>query len=141
MKPLMLLFAVFGLLFAACSTPESRIKKNPEIFSKLSPEEQQLIKEGKVGIGFTPEMVKLAIGDPDRVTTRTDANGVTETWRYVTYESDTGMLLYRGYYHRYYRWGDPMFPYYTAFPARRERDFFRVVFHGGKVTAIEEEKP
>jgi hypothetical protein len=140
MKKIPLLLALFGLILAGCSTPESRIKENPQIFSQLTQEEQQLIRDGKVGIGFTPEMVKLAIGDPDRIITRTDANGTSEVWSYTTYETDAGVMLYRGYYHRYYHWRDPMFPYYTTYPARREREVFRVVFEKGKVASIEQEQ-
>ena len=123
-----------------CATPEARIKRNPELFAQLSPNDQQLIREGKVALGFTPEMVRLALGDPDRISTRTDANGTSETWSYTTYEGPDGMLLYRGYYHRYHRgWGDPFYPYYLSYPARREREYFKVVFTGGRVSAIEQQ--
>ncbi|PTY03159.1 hypothetical protein DB347_22010 [Opitutaceae bacterium EW11] len=138
MKHLTYFLIAAGLLLAAgCATPEARIKRNPEIFAQLSPNDQQLIREGKVALGFTPEMVKLALGDPDRVFIRTDASGTSESWSYTTYESDTGVLLYRGYYHRFYGWGDPFYPYYMSFPARREREYFKVVFSGGRVSAIE----
>jgi hypothetical protein len=126
---------------AGCSTPESLINANPAVFARLTPEQQQLIKEGKVAIGFDQAMVKLALGDPDRVRERTDANGTSEIWSYVTYEGDDGLLLYRGYYHRYYYgWGDPFYPYYLAYPTRREYEHFRVVFREGRVVLIEQEK-
>ena len=132
---------VAGLaVLAGCSTPQTRIEHNPQIFSTLSPADQELIKQGKVAVGFTPDEVKLALGDPDRIYVRTDANGTNETWSYVTYETEGGVILYRGYYHRYYRWGDPYFPYYTAFPARREHEAFRVVFTNGRVSSIEQER-
>jgi hypothetical protein len=135
-KTLTCLLASVGLLLAAgCATPEARIQRNPEIFAQLSPADQQLIREGKVARGFTPEMVKLALGDPDRVYVRTDSAGTSESWSYTSYEGDGGMLLYRGYYHRF--WGDPFFPYYLSYPSRREREYFKVVFTGGRVSAIE----
>ncbi len=141
MKKFLILLAWVGLIFqTGCYSPEARIKKNPELFSQLAPQDQELIKQGKVAVGFTPDMVKLAVGDPDRIYTRTDANGTSETWAYTTYETDSGVLLYRGYYHRYYRWGDPFFPYYTAYPARRSREYFRVTFANGRVSAIEEQQ-
>jgi hypothetical protein len=125
--------------FSGCATPAARIERNPEVFAKLSPTEQQTIREGKVAIGFTPEMVKLALGEPDRVFTRTDAQGSTESWSYTTYESDAGVMLYRGFYHRYYGWGDPFFPYYMDYPSRRDREYLKVVFAGGKVSSIEQQ--
>lgn len=135
------LFACAALLFAAgCATPEARIKRNPELFGQLSPADQDLIRQGKVALGFTPEMVKLALGDPDRIYTRTDASGVSESWSYTTYEGPDGMLLYRGYYHRFHRgWGDPFYPYYLTYPGRKEREYFKVVFTAGRVSSIEQQ--
>ena len=140
--PLAVILLAAGLaLLAGCSTPESRINQNPAAFARLTPEQQQLIKEGKVAIGFDQTTVKLALGDPDRIRERTDANGTSEIWSYVTYEGDDGMLLYRGYYHRYYYgFGDPFYPYYLAYPTRHEHTHFRVVFREGKVVLIENEK-
>ena len=132
---------VAGLvMLAGCATPEARIQKNPELFASLAASDQQTIKEGRAALGFTPEMVKLALGDPDRVLTRTDASGVSEVWRYTTYESEGGMYLYRGYYHRHHWYGDPFFPYYLNYSGRRARDYLKVTFTGGRVSAIEEER-
>jgi hypothetical protein len=140
MKKLAFIATCAGLLlFAGCTTPEARIKRQPELFASLSTSDQQLIREGKVALGFTPEMVKLALGDPDRISTRTDASGVSEAWSYTTFETDYGMPLYRGYYHRYYGgWGDPFFPYYLDYSVRRDREYFKVRFTGGRVSAIEQ---
>jgi len=128
-----------ALLLAGCSTPQTRIQKNPEIFARLTSTQQEMIRHGQVALGFDQEMVKLALGDPDRILQRTDENGSSEIWSYVTYEGYGGTMLYRGWYHRYYRWGDPLFPYYMDYPARQEREHFRVVFKDGKVTSIEHE--
>jgi len=137
--PVLLLAGGLGLL-AGCATPETRINRNPEAFSRLTADQQQLIKEGKVALGFDMSMVKLALGDPDHVRVRTDVHGTSEIWSYVTYEGDDGMLLYRGYYHRfYYGPGGPFYPYYLGYPSRREHEHFRVVFRDGKVIAIENE--
>jgi outer membrane murein-binding lipoprotein Lpp len=143
MKTTLSVFALAAGLavLAGCSTPQSRINDNPAVYARLTPEQQQLIKDGKVAIGFDMAMVKLALGDPDRIRERTDANGTSETWSYVTYEGDDGLLLYTGYYHRYYYGlGDPFYPYYLAYPTRREHTHFRVVFREGKVVLIENEK-
>jgi len=123
-------------VLAGCVTPAARINRSPEVFAKLSTTDQQLIREGKVAVGFTPEMVRLALGEPDRVFTRTDASGVNEAWSYTTYETDDGVVLYRGYYHR--DWCDPFYyPYYMSSPSRRTREYFKVVFSAGVVALIE----
>jgi hypothetical protein len=135
-----------ALFFAGCSTPETRIRANPEIFNRLSVDEQNLIIQGQVAIGFDREMVRLAVGEPDRVWTRTDLEGATEAWSYTTYETYDGFPLYRGFYHRYYggfygglRHGYGHYPYYLSYPERRDREVFKVVFKEGRVIAIEQE--
>ncbi len=136
-------FAVFTLIcglaiLSGCSTPETRIAKQPEVFNRLTPDQQQMIREGRVGIGFDMEMVKLALGDPDRIRERTDSSGRSEVWTYVDYETNDGMLLYRGWYHR--GWGGPLYPYYMDVPSRRERSRDEVIFREGHVTSVEHER-
>lgn len=133
----LVVFGAFGL--AGCSTPETRIKSNPAVFARLTPAEQDLIKQGQVAIGFDTEMVKLAVGEPDRISERTDASGKTVIWSYTTYETTDGVLLYRGGYHRAYRWNDPLYPYFMSAGSRRDRDYFKVTFKDGRVTSIEKE--
>lgn len=125
---------------AGCATPAARIRQNPEPFAQLAPDQQEMIRRGQVAVGFTAEMVRLALGEPDRYSTRTDADGTSEIWSYVTYDGPTGVPLYRGWYHRYHMWGDPLYPYYLSVPGRREREHFRVIFRNGRVTAIEQER-
>ncbi len=130
---------LFAALLSGCSTPESRIRRNPELFAQIPPAQQELIRKGEVALGFNAEMVRLALGEPDRFAVRTGSDGVSEVWSYVTYDAPDGMPLYRGWYHRYYYWGDPHYPYYLSFPERRERERFSVVFRGGKVESLEKE--
>ncbi|HEY9248043.1 MAG TPA: hypothetical protein VIO38_02880, partial [Rariglobus sp.] len=112
--------------------------RSPEIFARLTPEQQALVKEGKVAIGFTTDAVILAVGTPDRKWMRTDAAGTSEVWSYTTWENDLGQPLYRGWYHL----NSDLSPfYYLNYPARREREYFKVVFApGGTVTAIESDE-
>lgn len=138
MKRYPLLFAcLFGLSFlVGCSTPESRIRNNPTLFSSLSQTDQDLIKQGKVAVGFTPEMVKLAVGEPDRIYTRTDASGRNESWVYTSYTSHGGtMVYYRGFYHR---WHPGAYAYFADYDDREVVERYRVVFKDGVVATIEE---
>jgi hypothetical protein len=137
--------AFCAMLLVSCATPESRIKDSPDVFARLNPDEQALVKAGKVAPGFDMDAVKLALGDPDRVTIHTDSTGTHQIWHFVTYEDAQGGLIYSGYYHRYRGWGGPYFyagsPFYAGYPARIH-DRIRIVFStANTVASIEEEKP
>jgi outer membrane protein assembly factor BamE (lipoprotein component of BamABCDE complex) len=136
------LFAALGAFcLAGCSTPATRIKANPEVFARLTPQQQALVQAGQIALGFDAEAVKLALGDPDRISVRTDADGETAIWHYVSYEAE-GRILFRGYYHTGRRWGGwgPSYAYYLDYPNRRARDHFRVELRRGMVTAITEDR-
>ena len=62
-----------------------------------------------------------------------------EAWTYTAYETATGAPLYRGYWHRYYSPSPLDYPYYGGFPARKEREIFKVVFEGDAVVSVESE--
>jgi hypothetical protein len=96
-----LVLMVAALVVAGCSSPAIRIKHNPELFASIPAPEQELIKQGRIGIGFTPDMVKLALGEPDVVARRIDRTGTSEIWRYRSYDS------YSAGFHGYYGWGGP----------------------------------
>jgi outer membrane protein assembly factor BamE (lipoprotein component of BamABCDE complex) len=144
----MMALAVAGLALVGCSTPDSRIAANPTAFATLNPQQQALVKAGQVGIGMSADAVKLALGDPDRVTVRTDASGESQVWHYVTYEAD-GVYLYSGFYHRGYGrrgwgggwYGGPAYPYYLDYPNRSVHDRFTVEFRNGLTTAVSKELP
>lgn len=147
------LLAVCALaLLSACTTPDSRIKKNPDAFAKFPPETQEMIKKGQIALGFDQEMVRFAIGNPDRIRTRVDADGSKEVWSYTSYHVDTTVGFYGGYYPGYYGayayrpWG--YYPYWGAgfggwgypYSGSIPYEQFRVEFRGGKVTSIEQEE-
>lgn len=69
------------LVFSACSGPGSRIRSRPDLFSSFSPEAQAKIRKGKIDIGFTPAMVEMAWGEPNRKTKSNTAEG-DEVWTY-----------------------------------------------------------
>ena len=122
-----------------CVTPDSRIKENQAFFDSLPVEAQGQIREGQVALGFTPEMVKLAVGEPNRRAIRTDAAGRTEVWSYTRYVASDGFPVYTGNYHRYYLG----YRYYGSgfYSERTEaREFFRVEFVGGKVTVVQQQE-
>lgn len=137
--------ALCALLLAGCNTPESRIKDSPQVFSRLNPDQQALVKNGQIAVGFDMDTVKLALGDPQRIVMHTDSTGEHQVWHYVTYADYQGVIIYGGYWHRYRGWGGPYFyggvPYYNGYPAV-VHDRIRVEFDSNNlVKSIEQEKP
>jgi hypothetical protein len=53
------------LLLSGCNTAAVRVLTNYETFSKLDPKVRANILRGRVELGYTPEMVRLALGRPN----------------------------------------------------------------------------
>ena len=71
------------LLLAGCATPAHRIEQNRELFDSLPIATQARIRGGQIDLGFTPDMVRIALGEPQRKTLRRAADGEVEIWSYV----------------------------------------------------------
>jgi hypothetical protein len=76
------LAAACALFAAGCSTVDSRIAKNREAFNTWPAAVQDKVVQGKIDIGFTADQVRVALGEPDRVWTRTTADGTSQVWSY-----------------------------------------------------------
>ncbi len=128
------------LLLAACATPEARIRKNPDLFASFPSEAQELIRQGEVAVGFTRDMVQIALGSPDRIYTRQTAEGTTEIWSYVSHEVRADRQLVDGRFRVYL----PGAGYRTVTDtvwvdvnSRYEYDRLRIEFRDGQVYAVE----
>jgi hypothetical protein len=84
MNPILLVLAGLLLLAAAgcASTPSSRIQAARDVYPSYPMEVQERIASGQVDVGFTPEQVRMALGLPDRVASRTTPDGTSEVWSY-----------------------------------------------------------
>lgn len=71
-------------LLAGCSTTSGRIKKNQQLFDSYPVDVQSNIRNGKVDINYTPDMVLMALGEPDRRYGRTTEQGTSEVWAYTS---------------------------------------------------------
>ncbi|MGA2016716.1 MAG: hypothetical protein ABSH26_07145 [Opitutaceae bacterium] len=90
--------AACSALFFGCDTVDSRIRGDPAAFARLNPQEQAMVKAGQVGLGFSAEAVKMALGEPNRVTVRTDERGQVQIWHYIETVFYDGAFLYGGPY-------------------------------------------
>jgi hypothetical protein len=71
------------VIFLSCSTPDSRIRKNQDLFDSYPVETQKNIRAGKVDVGYTEDMVRMTLGDPDQTTVNKTAQGEVHVWIYT----------------------------------------------------------
>jgi hypothetical protein len=115
-----------------CSSPDSRIKANRAAFDALPAETQAKIREGKIEVGYTPELVIMALGKPDRSYTRTSAAGQSEVWAYRDKGPGFSFGVGVGGYGSGVGGGVGV-----STAGDRDEDKMRVIFEAGKVAAIE----
>ncbi len=137
MTPRFCLCLLLALGFAGCSTPDSRIQKNQASFSQLSPADQERIRRGEVAVGFTADMVTMALGEPDRRFTRTTDRGTVEVWAYQKKSPAFSVGLGVGGGGGGTRVGTGV----GVQTGGGEEDRLRLVLEGGRVTSIEQTVP
>ena len=140
-----MLAASLGFL-TGCQTVESRIKEKPDVFAKLDAATQDKVKQGIIELGYTEDIVYLALGAPDQKRESVSAIGKSVTWIYNTYYNRYNGTSYAGYhrsvyfdpylraYRMYYR------PVFADTYVQEKEERIRVVFKDGKVTVIEQTK-
>lgn len=144
--PAVLAVFAFFLFAAGCETVDSRIKEKPEAFASVDKTTQDKIKQGIIELGFTQDLVYLALGKPDQKREKVTAAGQSEVWIYNTYYNRYDGTAMVGYYRQVYY--DPYLRSYRLYyrPAfadtysEESEERIRVVFTGGKVTSIDQAK-
>ena len=128
------------LAIAGCATPESRIKEKPDAFNSFPPEVQSKVRTGQVDIGYSKDMVYIALGKPDREYTRTTAEGTVEVWSYTDRYTTTERQRITGDF----RIVDPQGGFRTTHDTvwadvdvSHGYEKLRIEFKNGNVTAIE----
>lgn len=122
-------------LLAACSTtPEQRIAKNSALFDTYPPQIRQKIRAGEVEIGFTPDMVRLALGEPSRVFSRQTETGAAELWVYLDKGPRFSIGVGVGTYGRH---SASSVGVSTSTGGYDPEEKMRVEFRDGRVTAVE----
>ena len=125
-----LLFVVLPTLVAGCSTVERRANQHAQMLAGLPPDVVRGLREGKIDIGYTAEMVYVALGPADRVYSRRTTEGTTVVWVYTRREPSFGRT-----------WGAGSWGWYGPVDLHgegsREYDAVRVEFRDGKVFAVE----
>jgi len=76
------LLGAAAIALAACSSTDSRIRGHQALFDGYPPEIQHNIRNGVIEIGYSPEMVLMALGNPDRRAEVQTGDGTAEVWTY-----------------------------------------------------------
>lgn len=135
---------IVGLGFlAGCQTVDDRIGRAPESFASVDQATQDKIKQGIIDLGFSENMVYLALGAPAQKRKSVSATGETVTWIYYASSELRADILHDGYYRHYYdpNSGDRRTVHIPAtfensLPEKKER--IHVIFRDGKVSMIEQ---
>ncbi len=137
MRPFVLVLSLASLvLLSACSsTPDARIAKNQPAFSGYPAAVQQKIRAGEVDVGFTPEMVRLALGEPTRQFNRQTGAGTAEVWVY--HDNGPRFSFGVGIGGAVGRHSSAGVGLSTSSGGYEPEEKVRVEFRDGKVTAIE----
>jgi len=85
---LSLLIGLFG-----CASTDRRIADNQALFDSYDVATQSMIRQGEIAIGFTPDQVRLALGDPDREATLETDSGKAILWQYYDGKPALGLSL------------------------------------------------
>lgn len=148
--------ATGALFLSGCSTVSSRIEANQAAFSQLPPNQQALVREGKISGGMSQEAVFMAWGQPQQKATGMVHGNATETWVYTASTAAYGPYYGPGWYggwgfagrvafvghrhgHRFYAaYYDPFWdPFYYPFPATISYPVKTVSFQNGRVVAFQ----
>lgn len=128
------------LLIVSCapSTPAARIQANPAVFENLSPAHRELVRQGRLENGMSPDAVYIAWGRPAREFTGSEQGVSTRRWDYADTQAvftdntfGPGRASSWGGYHRY-----DFTTQVTHIPYRRAS----VWFHNDRVTGWEQSR-
>jgi hypothetical protein len=136
MKTPLFLAVALALLMFGCSTVDSRVKAEQAAFDSWPADVQEKVRAGEVAMGFTPEMVQVALGEPYRRASRTTERGQADVWIYQDKSPKFSIGLGFGSARGSTGVGGGV----TLGEGFRDDESMRVIFENGRVTAIETRK-
>src|SRR5215212_4652134 len=159
-KGLALAVGAGALILAGCSTTESRISENPQLFQSLPGRDQELVSRGQIRTGMSRDAVWLAWGNADQKVAGAMRSTSTETWVYTTTSSYPYGGGYGGFYgrpfgpygyggfgyggfrthrgHRFAFYGDPFYdPFYYSYIPTVTYPYKTVTFSNGRVMSFQ----
>jgi hypothetical protein len=140
-----LFFAGLLLALAGCNTIDRRISEKQDVFNRLDLQTQAKVRQGTISIGYTPDMVYIALGPPSAKQQKAIAEGDESIWIYKAYYRKYEGTAFAGYQSMMIsdpsgRGGRSMIslvPVKAPVYSEQEEDKIRVHFVNGKVSAID----
>jgi outer membrane protein assembly factor BamE (lipoprotein component of BamABCDE complex) len=123
-----------------CASPGWRIRRNQEMFQSFPQDVQQKVRKGTIELGYTRDMVFIAMGRPHRVYERVTDAGAAEIWAYVGVRFGAHLVPVDTSYVYRDRDGEPHLAHGWTFVdagGSDEYETLRVEFQNDKVKAIE----
>lgn len=141
---ILIVIALAVLTVTGCSTFEKRAEEKAAVYNQLDPATKDKLRKGVIEVGNTPDMVFIALGEPDSKTEQITADHREEIWTYSSYFSEYSGSQHLGY-RRFVDYNPRTKTYYVYYePVRidlyrdRVEDRIRITFRDGKVTVIEQ---
>ena len=92
-----LLLALAAVGLAGCNTFSSRARQMSDVYDQLPATEQQRLQRGAINVGDTPEMVYIALGNPDERRDTLNTDGAHTVWVYKSYWQQYEGTAWLGY--------------------------------------------
>jgi hypothetical protein len=81
------------LAWLGCSTTSSRIRQHQEAFDAYPERVQHNLRQGVIEVGYTPEMVFIALGEPDRKVDVVSGEEAAQLWTWSRSTPGIGVSL------------------------------------------------
>jgi hypothetical protein len=78
-----LLSTAVALVWLGCSTTGARIEQHREAFDSYPEGVQQNLRNGVIEVGYTPEMVLIALGEPSRKVDVATDDATAQVWTWT----------------------------------------------------------
>jgi hypothetical protein len=95
------LASLLAVFLTGCATNDisARIREKSSVYATLPPVQQEKINQGIIALGFTGDMVYMAMGPPSQVEPVEKTGGHAELWTYRNYypQLDAAHMKYADY--------------------------------------------
>lgn len=81
------------MALAGCNSTGSRIRQHQELFDSYPPQVRQNLRNGAIEPGYTPEMVLIALGEPDRKVDMARGEVAAQVWTWWRSSPGVGISL------------------------------------------------